>query len=157
MPKPVRAEIAETPADAAPVWLGKPNQGDGTCRGGYGVDVVKRYGANCAYCNRDLSASYEDWLDLSVDHVVPRNAVAAGVPSEWIEDLHNHVPCCRACNEFLNGFRITVDIPTDIVGFLALRDSVLDAKRVHACRRHDVERERFDTWIREHRAVEGDG
>jgi hypothetical protein len=44
-----------------------------------------RYGAKCAYCGRDLFVTYEDWLDLSVDHVVPRNAKDVDVPSEWIE------------------------------------------------------------------------
>jgi HNH endonuclease len=117
-------------------------------RGGYGASVVQFYGNECAYCGRDFSNSYEDWLDLSVDHVVPRNAKDAGIPPEWIEDLHNHVPCCRACNEFLNGFRVTVDVPTDIVGFLALRDSVLDAKRVRALERHTAEREKFEAWQR---------
>ena len=81
---------------AEPVWLGRPSSGDGTCRGGYAIPVIERLGTRCAYCDRDLFASYEDWLNLSVDHVVPRNAAAAGIPVEWIEDLLNHVPCCRA-------------------------------------------------------------
>jgi 5-methylcytosine-specific restriction endonuclease McrA len=143
-----RAVIIERPDDAVPGWLGKPAQGDGTCRGGYGLAVVERYGARCAYCDRDLAATYESWLDLSVDHVVPRNGKSAGIPDEWIEDLHNHVPCCRACNEFLNGFRVTVAVPDDIAGFLALRESILEAKRIHALKRHRTEREKFDTWRR---------
>lgn len=136
------------PTDATPGWLGRPIQGDGTCRGGYGAAVVAKYGPMCAYCGRDLGAAYEDWLDLSVDHVVPRNAVSVGIAAEWIEDLHNHVPCCRACNEFLNGFRVTVEAPTDIIDFLKLRDSVLEAKRIHALDRHRVEREKFEVWRR---------
>src|SRR5205807_3637420 len=94
----------EVPVDpvvpSVPALLGRPSQGDGTCRGGYGIPVVERYGSACAYCGRDLAESYEAWLNLSVDHVVPRNAIAVGVPEEWIEDLLNHVTCCRVCNEF---------------------------------------------------------
>ncbi len=146
--EPTRIDIVETEteADAVPVWLGRPAQGDGTCRGGYGAAVVAYYGADCAYCGRDLSETYESWLDLSVDHVVPRNAVGAGFPAEWIEDLHNHVPCCRACNEFLNGFRMATEVPADIIGFLALRDSVLEAKRARAEDRHRRERQNYQRW-----------
>jgi hypothetical protein len=133
-------------SDATPVvptLLGRPWQGDGSCRGGYGLAVMRRYGTTCAYCARDLAGSYEAWLDLSVDHVVPRNAIAVGVSVEWIEDLLNHVTCCRACNEFLNGLRITVVPPTDLAAFTELRDFVLSVKRERAIERHRVERTKF--------------
>jgi hypothetical protein len=138
--------------DAEPVWLGRPSQGDGTCRGGYGLPVVERHGTRCAYCDRDLAASYQDCLDLSVDHVVPRNAKDVGIPIDWIQDLINHVPSCRACNEFLNGYRVTVRVPDDIVGFIELRDAVLAAKRTHAVERRRVEREKFEAWERARRS-----
>ena len=142
-PKVVEADLSfETPQ-----LLGPPEQGDGTCRGGYGVSVAARYGALCAYCDRDLGASYEAWLDLSVDHVVPRNAIKVGVPEAWIEDLLNHVTCCRACNEFLNGFRIAVTPPSDLGGFAALRQEVLAQKRDRSLSRHRLEREKFAAWI----------
>jgi hypothetical protein len=87
-------------------WLGPPRHGDGTSRGGYGRAVVEHHGELCVYCDRDLSASYEDWLELCVDHVVLRNAVHVGMPTEWIEGLVNHTTCCQACNEFVNGYRV---------------------------------------------------
>jgi hypothetical protein len=139
--------VVETdPASEAPQLLGKPAQGDGSCRGGYGLAVMSRYGTTCAYCDRDLGESYEAWLDLSVDHVVPRNALAVGVSGDWIEDLLNHVTCCRACNEFLNGLRVTVTAPTDLAGFLRLRDAILAQKRERARQRHALERAKFGLW-----------
>lgn len=153
--QPVHPSVSIPASEGAePVWLGRPSSGDGTCRGGYAIPVVERLGTRCAYCDRDLFASYEDWLNLSVDHVVPRNAAAAGIPVEWIEDLLNHVPCCRACNEFLARYQVTVRAPDDIAGFVALRDSTLTAKRIHALGRHRIEHERFDAWQRKRQSGE---
>jgi hypothetical protein len=102
---------------------------------------------DATYCHRELESSYEAWLDLSVDHVVPRYLVrVAGFPSEWIEDLLNLVTCCRGCNEFLNGYRVSVEVPPNLAAFLVLRDTVLADKRSRAAKRHDAERHRFDLW-----------
>jgi hypothetical protein len=65
---------------------------------------------------------------------------------EWIEDLLNHVTCCRACNEFLNGLRVEVTPPDSLSAFLALRDDILADKRNRATSRHRIERDRFNTW-----------
>jgi hypothetical protein len=118
------------------------------------MPVVERLGTRCAYCDRDLFASYEDWLNLSVDHVVPRNAATAGIPVEWIEDLLSHVPCCRACNEFLARYQVTVRAPDEIAGFVALRDSTVTARRIRALGRHRIEHERFDAWQRRRQSGE---
>jgi len=64
----------------------------------------------------------------------------------------DHVPSCRACNEFLNGDRVTVRVPDDIVGFIELRDAVLAAKRTHAVERHRVKHEKFEAWERARRS-----
>jgi len=93
-------------------------------------------------------SSYEAWLDLSVDHVVPRNVVKRlGYPIEWVEDLVNLRTCCRACNEFLNQFKVADAVPTDLGSFVALVAATLEAKREWVMRRHVSERAWYDEWM----------
>ncbi len=141
--------MATVPNDAEPVLLGAPSQGDGTCRGGYGVAVMRLHGNRCAYCDLDFTETYESWLHLSVDHVVPRHVIKVGYPAAWVEDLLNHVPCCRSCNEFLNGYRISVpEPPATLADFLALKTAVFDEKRQMTATRHAIERAKFEKWRR---------
>jgi Holliday junction resolvase-like predicted endonuclease len=126
--------------------LGIPPLGGGSSRRDYGIPVFEQCGWACAYCGVDLSETYESWLGLSVEHVVPRNLVAVGYPSEWIEDLVNQVTCCRHCNEFLNQYRIAAPPPTTVDEFFDLRDQVFREKRRRALDRHRVER----GWFQEH-------
>ncbi|MGB9887201.1 MAG: HNH endonuclease [Moorellales bacterium] len=129
--------------------LGPPPPGDGTCRHGYGPAVFRQCGLNCVYCGRFLGAPYEAWLDLSVDHVVPRHAAARlGIPSAWVEDLANLVTCCRACNEFLNQYKVKLALPppANLDAFFDLRDRVFLEKQELALRRHLEERARYRRW-----------
>ncbi len=136
------------PNDTEPVLLGRPLQGDGTCRGGYGLSVSDRHGNKCAYCGLDFTQSYESWLHMSVDHVIPRYVIGIGYEPEWVEDLLNHVPCCRTCNEFLNGYRVVApSAPQTLTGFLNLRDKVFEEKRLKVLPRHQREQERFRSWL----------
>lgn len=121
--------------------------GDGTARHGYGPPVFEQCGTSCTYCGRELGARYESWLDVSVDHVVPASTVRAlDYPGEWVSDIANLVTCCRACNEFLNGYRVTEPVPKDLHAFFDLRDRVFRQKREHALRRHQQEREWHADW-----------
>lgn len=124
--------------------LGIPGLGGGTARHGYGLPVFAQCGYDCVYCGRNMAAPYESWLDLSVDHVVPNHLVGAGWPREWVYDLINLVTCCRACNEFLNGYRV-IDTapPATFAEFVAIRDRVFDEKAARAADRHAVERGRY--------------
>ncbi|MGH2428592.1 MAG: HNH endonuclease [Candidatus Limnocylindria bacterium] len=124
--------------------LGIPAWGDGTARAGYGRPVFAECGYQCVYCSFDMGAPYENWLNLSVDHVVPEHLVKAAWPREWVLDRINLVTCCRACNEFLNGYRVIDPTPpATFAGFIAVRDRVFDEKLAHALKRHAVERERY--------------
>ena len=129
-----------------------PNTNGANCRHGYGIPIVKHYGPSCAYCGKDLSESYDAWLDLSVDHVVPRQAIGnkkwgtTETYINWIESLANLVPCCRACNEFLNGYRVSDNAPPDEGAFLILRNKVLREKREKALARHQLEIASYDRW-----------
>ena len=142
------AAAVELPAiDTEPVLMGRPQQGDGTCRGGYGAAVLARFGNQCVYCDLDFTANYESWLHMSVDHIVPRQSAKSGYPTEWLEDLLNHAPCCRTCNEFLNQYKVALpEPPATLAGFVQLRDRVKHEKRELAAQRHAVERERFEKW-----------
>jgi ADP-ribosylglycohydrolase len=120
--------------------LGRPRQGDVTARHGYGPPVFEECGYTCVYCGLDMEHTYEWWLQISVDHVVPRNAVSRGYPAEWIEDIANLVTCCRACNEFGNQFTVT-DLPSaNAEAFFDLRDQVFAIRKANILARHATER-----------------
>ncbi len=120
--------------------LGIPVQGDATARHGYGPPVFRECGFACAYCGLDMGASYEMWLQISVDHVIPRSSVARGYPREWVEDIVNLVTCCRACNEFMNAYSVSDPVPASAAAFFELRDHHFLAKRTLALAAHQRER-----------------
>lgn len=117
------------------------SKGDG-CRKGYGAEVIKHWGSDCAYCGKDLLEDYESWLHLSVDHVVPSSVLKSWGSDyrKWVESRSNIVPCCRACNEFLNGYRVATDAPKDKSAFMALRNRALREKRDLALKKHEQEK-----------------
>ena len=46
----------------------------GNCRRGYGLKFMQKTGqTSCAYCGLSLIASYETWLNMAIDHVVPKS------------------------------------------------------------------------------------
>jgi len=130
--------------DQGRVPLGSPKTGDGTSRHGYGRDVFKQCGWSCVYCERDLLESYESWLDVSIDHVIPQSTAWDGSAKAWVKDIFNLVTCCRACNEFLNQHTVRNPEPATVDEFTTLRDQVFAEKRKKARKRHDEERVRFE-------------
>ena len=128
--------------------LGSPRTGDGTCRHGYGPPVFSQCGSACVYCGRELLDSYEAWLDVSIDHVVPRSVSWYSRCRPWVDDLFNLATCCRACNEFLNQFKCGDSEPATLNAFLTIRDRVFAAKHAHANQRHNEERSWYDRWTK---------
>lgn len=127
-----------------PISLGFARWGDRTARRRYGRRVFAQCGYRCVYCGYDMGEPYEAWLSLSVDHVVPAHLVQAGWPAAWINDLINLATCCRACNEFLNGYRLPDPTPpATIEEFVAIRDRIFDEKAERAAKRHEIEKERY--------------
>jgi hypothetical protein len=116
------------------VLLGEPRDWANS-RHGCGLDLqqVTRQTC-CAYCGLSLVDTYEHWLLLSVDHVVPsRQALALGIPRHFSQDMLNLVLCCAGCNGFGNRYAVPVLLATrredwDLSAFLGLRDAVFNAR-----------------------------
>lgn len=120
--------------------LGKPKQGDASSRTGYGLDLQRRTGqTSCAYCGLSLVDTFEHWLLLSVDHVMPRGeAMRLRVPSSFYEDAINLLLCCSGCNGFGNRYRVPAEprVGWQLDDFLELRDQVFAERfRLIAIRR----------------------
>jgi hypothetical protein len=118
-----------------------------TARHGYGPPVFEECGYSCVYCGLDMQHAYGGWLQISVDHVVPRNAVARGFPVEWIEDIANLVTCCRACNEFRNQFTVADRRPADSEAFFDLRDRVFAVRKANILARHAIEQASYEERV----------
>ncbi|MCV0384727.1 MAG: HNH endonuclease [Erythrobacter sp.] len=124
--------------------LGKPRQGDLTARHGYGPHVFAQCGFECVYCGLDMRESFESWLQLSVDHVIPRQMVSRGYPMHLVEDITNLVTCCRACNDFGNRFVVPDAPPATDEAFFDLRDRVFRQRRAAIAIRRKQERAIFE-------------
>jgi len=63
------------------------------CRGGYGPELMKKTRQTaCAYCGMSLIETYEAWLQMQLDHVVPVGvARALLISADWYEDYLNRV------------------------------------------------------------------
>ena len=135
--------------------LGKPRWGDGTARRSYGVKALEWCGYRCAYCHLDMS-SFEGWLQLSIDHVVPQQMQGAGYPTEWVLDAINVVAACMACNGYFNRDPVVGEVPTTLESFCDIRDRVFRERKARILVRRATERTWFDEHIRQG-ASEDDG
>lgn len=100
----------------------------------------------CAYCGRDFAASYEAWLTMALDHVVPVNVCHAnGLPEEWREDVSNRVLACSACNGFRNRYEPPEgSYPTTFDAFYDLRDRIFEERRGLIAQSHESDRRFFE-------------
>jgi hypothetical protein len=87
-----------------------------------------------------MAATFENWLQLSVDHVIPRQMVRLGFPVELIEDITNLVTYCRACNDFGNRFTVAGQPPTTDEAFYDLRDRIFAERRAAIAAKRESER-----------------
>ena len=87
-----------------------PRLKGGNARREYGHWLVKRGQTSCAYCGTSLVDSYEHWLLLTVDHVIPvsdkdrKEGHRLGIPKSWHESYSNIVLACSGCNGFRNRY-----------------------------------------------------
>jgi 5-methylcytosine-specific restriction endonuclease McrA len=116
--------------------LGRPH-GD-VARRGYGRDILAWCGLHCVYCGLDMS-KFEGWLQLSVDHVVPQQAIGMGIPADWVLDRTNLVACCRSCNDLFNRDPGVSAVPPSLEAFLELRDASFLGRRARIKERRAAE------------------
>ena len=119
------------------------------CRHEYGREFMHKTGQHrCAYCGIDLTASYENWLTMTLDHVVPVSVgKALEIPKEWLEDYSNAVLACAACNTFANHYRPdrSVSAPQSFLAFFALRDRIFAERHKLIAEVRREERRYFDS------------
>jgi hypothetical protein len=118
------------------------------CRHEYGLAFMRKTGqTQCAYCGVDFTDSYEKWLTMALDHVVP-TSVGKGlcIPIEWTEDCANKVLACAACNSFHNRYKPsnTLLCPQSLAEFFDLRDVIFVERKQLIAARHISERAFFD-------------
>lgn len=101
-------------------------------RRGYGHWLVEHGQKSCAYCALSLVDSYEHWLLLTVDHVIP---VSEGrrlrIPRDWYESYSNIVLACSGCNGFRNRYEVSWQEPKESweeSEFFTFRDRVFQEK-----------------------------
>src|SRR5208337_2464411 len=104
-----------------------------TCRHQYGLKFIEMTGqTKCAYCGLDFLASYGNWLQMALDHVVPKSVCKnIGIQSDWAEDCINKVLACSACNGFDNRYslREPTICPESLEQFCRLRDRIFSERR----------------------------
>jgi hypothetical protein len=146
----VVAGSSAVPFDAYPqggrVLLGKPKWGDGTARRSYGVKALEWCGYSCAYCGLDMS-TFEGWLQLSIDHVVPQQMQGAGYRPDWVLDAINVVAACGACNGYFNRDPVIGEVPTTLETFCEIRDRVFREREARILARRTNERAWFEANI----------
>jgi len=118
------------------------------CRHEYGLEFMKKTGqTRCAYCQADFASSYETWLTMALDHVIPASVcVKWGVPLDWREDCANKVLACAACNSFCNRYKPEsgIPVPETLEAFFALRDRVFSERQDLIAKRRKDEEAFFD-------------
>jgi len=117
------------------------------CRHGYGRDFMLKTGqTKCAYCGVDFTSSYETWLTMALDHVVPTGVCQSlKIDPEWSKDCSNIVLACSACNSFLNRYSPPkgISIPHSLPEFYSLRDHVFIERSILIARKHEDEKAFF--------------
>ena len=118
------------------------------CRHEYGLRLQKLIGLNkCAYCGLNFVDTYDHWLMMAVDHIVPTHAgKELGITADWLEDYWNTVLCCSACHEFGNLSPLETDLtrPETSEEFIALRDRLFVERKRYVLLSHEHELAFFD-------------
>lgn len=117
-------------------------------RRGYGLKLQSMTGqAACAYCGVSLIDTFEHWLLLQVDHVVPRKmGNRLRLPDEWLENYSNTVIACSACNSCENQFDDPdiINAPQTEDEFFDLRDAVLAKRKPRIIQCRSLEKSFFE-------------
>ena len=125
------------------------HRGPENARHGYGLYLQRLTGQHsCAYCGVSLVDTYQHWLLLSRDHVIPTSECKRlGVPVDWCESCSNMVLCCSGCNGFDNRYTIPWDESPDgwtLERFKELREKVFLDRKARILRRREEEIEFYN-------------
>ncbi len=139
-----------TPFDSYPhegkVLLGRLSGSNS--RKGYGfrfMQITRQ--TTCAYCDFDLVISFENWLQLVLDHVVPKGVCKGfSLRNDWTEDCINRVLACAACNGFDNRYKppTLTECPVSLEAFCQLRDEIFEDRKARVAECRKKEREFFE-------------
>jgi 5-methylcytosine-specific restriction endonuclease McrA len=69
----------------------------GTSLMGYGRELFKKYDYTCVYCEMKFKDRFEDWMLLTVEHVIPYKKLKKEA-EEKERDERNLRVACRICN-----------------------------------------------------------
>ena len=112
------------------------------CRHEYGLQFMQKTGQSaCAYCGLDFAASYENWLEMALDHVVPVSVCKYfSLPVDWTEDCSNRVLACAACNGFDNRYKQAIEevCPQSLAEFFNMRDRIFAERKSRVADRKSV-------------------
>jgi hypothetical protein len=121
------------------------------CRHGYGLTFMQRTcQTKCAYCQVDLVQSFENWLQMALDHVIPKNVCRdLCIRDDWREDCINKVLACSACNSFDNRYRLgeLPQCPSSLEDFCKLRDCIFEERCKRVAIRRQKEHEFFNRGL----------
>jgi 5-methylcytosine-specific restriction endonuclease McrA len=125
----------------------------GNCRHEYGLQLQRLTGqTHCAYCGISLVDTFEHWLNMAVDHVIPTSTCnAMAIREEWRDDYSNRVLCCTACNTFVNRYKPPVaKRPSNLEEFFDLRDDIFEDRKKRILERREQEERFYQTapWTR---------
>jgi hypothetical protein len=93
-------------------------------------------------------STFEGWLQLSIDHVIPQQMQGAGYPAEWVLDAINVVTACLACNGYFNRDPVLGEVPRTLETFCDIRDRVFRERRARILERRATERSWFEGHIK---------
>jgi len=131
------------------IWTG------GNCRHEYGLKFIQEtHQTCCAYCGKPLTESYDAWVTMVIDHVVPVSVCKGlNIQMEFCRSLANMVLACATCNGFDNRYRLTSERKVSTFReFLVLRDEIFIARRERIQRKHESEKKFFAENIAPDRA-----
>lgn len=99
--------------------------------------------SKCAFCGLDFTASFDNWLTMVLDHVVPQSVCKnMGIDTTWVWNYSNAVLACGACNGFCNRYKLKMDctVPRTLPDFYDLRDRIFLERRKLILAARDKER-----------------
>lgn len=99
---------------------------------GWGHPVFQRDNFVCRYCGYDGKTDYRHWMQLSVDHIMPRNSGGTDAPD-------NMLTCCKSCNSITSRMEFPKGISIE---------NIIEQKKRRVAERHAEYRAFWDSNVR---------